>query len=296
MSDDEKILSAKDAIYRTAKDLESGALWTSQAIASIAELVGIDKRCTHSQALVALSNKLDEENALAYEQGLRVGAGITALRAAFILAKGRGWPEPDDEDRSFSDWIDRCFVPRPCLDGIPVQMGDEFTADGRDDVYHCKGYAYRAGGCVDLINDALIRIDLERCARPVPEYVDVNNEPLHALDTVWDVETHEEGTVDDIDANGVHVHWVDTTIGDCYVGPERLTHEMPFLGADGVPLKVLEPVWDAETGIAYTVAELPVPGVCDKVRLYRCGAKDGFSAYFDTAQLTHTQPNAKEGE
>lgn len=296
MSDDEKILSAKDAIYRTAKDLESGALWTRQAIASIAELVGIDKRCTHSQALVALSNKLDEENALAYEQGLRVGAGITALRAAFILAKGRGWPEPDDEDRSFSDWIDRCFVPRPCLDGIPVQMGDEFTADGRDDVYHCKGYAYRAGGCVDLINDALIRIDLERCARPVPEYVDVNNEPLHALDTVWDVETHEEGTVDDIDANGVHVHWVDTTIGDCYVGPERLTHEMPFLGADGVPLKVLEPVWDAETGIAYTVAELPMPGVCDKVRLYPCGAKDGFSEYFELSRLTHTQPCTKEGE
>lgn len=175
-------------------------------------------------------------------------------------------------------------------------MGDEFTADGRDDVYHCKGYAYRAGGCVDLINDALIRIDLERCARPVPEYVDVNNEPLHALDTVWDVETHEEGTVDDIDANGVHVHWVDATIGDRYVDPERLTHEMPFLGADGVPLKVLEPVWDAETGIAYTVAELPMPGACDKVRLYRCGAENGFSEYFEASQLTHSQPCAKEGE
>ena len=62
MSDDEKILSAKDAIYRTAKDLESGALWTSLAIASIAELAGIDKRGTHSDVLIALSNKLDEEN------------------------------------------------------------------------------------------------------------------------------------------------------------------------------------------------------------------------------------------
>lgn len=169
MSNDEKLLTVKDAMYRTAKDLESGALWTSQAIASIAELAGIDKRCTHSQALIALTSKLDEENELAYEQGLRVGAGITALRAAYILAKGHGWPEPDDEDRCFSDWIDRCFVPRPCLDDVPIQMDDEFTADGSDDVYHCKGYAYRAGGCIDLINDVLIRIDLERCARPVPK-------------------------------------------------------------------------------------------------------------------------------
>lgn len=113
MSNDEKLLTVKDAMYRTAKDLESGALWTSQAIASIAELAGIDKRCTHSQALIALSSKLNEENELAYEQGLRVGAGITALKAAYILAKGHGWPEPDDEDQGFGSWIDRCFVPRP---------------------------------------------------------------------------------------------------------------------------------------------------------------------------------------
>lgn len=53
MSNDEKLLTVKDAMYRSAKDLESGALWTSQAIASIAELAGIDKRCTHSQALIA---------------------------------------------------------------------------------------------------------------------------------------------------------------------------------------------------------------------------------------------------
>lgn len=59
--------------------------------------------------------------------------------------------------------------PAPRLDGVPVQMGDEFTADGSDDVYNCKGYVYRAGGCIDLINDVLIRIDLERCARPVPK-------------------------------------------------------------------------------------------------------------------------------
>ena len=295
MSDNEKTLTVKEAMYRTAKDLESGTLWTSQAIASIAELAGIDKRGTHSDVLIALSNKLAEENRRIMQQGIDAGSNRNARIAIALLAELKGWPMIE-KGECFDEWIDRCFVPRPCLDGIPFQMGDEFTADGRDDVYHCKGYAYSAGGCIDLINDVLIRIDLERCARPVPEYVDVNNEPLHALDTVWDVETHEEGTVDDIDPNGVHVHWVDTTIGDCYVGSERLTHEMPFLGADGVPLKVLEPVWDAETGIAYTVAELPVPGVCDKVRLYRCGAKDGFSAYFDAAQLTHTQPNAKEGE
>lgn len=29
MSNDEKLLMVKDAMYRTAKDLESGALWTS---------------------------------------------------------------------------------------------------------------------------------------------------------------------------------------------------------------------------------------------------------------------------
>lgn len=115
MSNDEKLLTVKDAMYRTAKDLEGGALWTSQAIASIAELAGIDKRYTHSQALIALSSKLDEENELAYEQGLRVGAGITALKAACILAKGHGWPEPDDEDQGFGSWIDRCFVPAPVL-------------------------------------------------------------------------------------------------------------------------------------------------------------------------------------
>ena len=279
MRGNKKALTVKDAMYRTAKDLESGALWTSQAIASIAELAGVDKRGTHSDVLIALSNKLAEENRRIMQQGIDAGSNRNARIAIALLAELKGWPMIE-KGECFDDWIDRCFVPRPCLDGIPVQMGDEFTAYGRDDVYHCKGYAYRAGGCVDLINDALIRIDLERCARPVPEYVDVNNEPLHALDTVWDVETHEEGTVDDIDANGVHVHWVDATIGDRYADPERLTHEMPFLGADGVPLKVLEPVWDAETGIAYTVAELPMPGACDKVRLYRCGAENGFSEYF----------------
>ena len=88
----------------------------------------------------------------------------------------------------------------------------------------------------------------------------------------------------------------DTTIGDCYVDPGRLTHEMPFLAADGVPLKVFEAVFDMKTGIAYSVAELPVPGACNKVRLYRCGAEDGFSWYFDASQLTHSQPCAKEGE
>ena len=175
-------------------------------------------------------------------------------------------------------------------------MNDKFIADDRDDIYHCKGYTYRAGGGIDLINDVFIRIDLERCARPAPDYVDADSVPFHALDTVWDVETPEGGTVDDIDANGVHVHWEDTTIGDCYVDLGRLTHEMPFLAADGVPLKVFEAVFDMETGIAYTVAELPMPGVCDKVRLCRCGQKDGFSAYLDASQLTHTQPSAKEGE
>lgn len=295
MSDNEKTLTVKEAMYRTAKDLESGALWTSQAIASIAELAGIDKRGTHSDVLIALSNKLAEENRRIMQQGIDAGSNRNARIAIALLAELKGWPMIE-KGECFDECIDRCFVPRPCLGGVPVQMGDEFTADGRDDVYHCKGYAYRAGGCVDLINDALIRIDLERCARPVPEYVDVNNEPLHALDTVWDVETHEEGTVDDNDANGVHVHWVDTTIGDCYVDPERLTHEMPLLGADGVPLKAFEPVWDAETGIAYTVAELPMPGACDKVRLYRCGAENGFSEYFEASQLTHSQPCAKEGE
>ena len=295
MRGNKKALTVKDAMYRTAKDLESGALWTSQAIASIAELSGIDKRGTHSDVLITLSNKLAEENRRIMQQGIDAGSNRNARIAIALLAELKGWPMIE-KGECFDEWIDRCFVPRPCLGGVPVQMGDEFTADGRDDVYHCKGYAYRAGGCVDLINDALIRIDLERCARPVPEYVDVNNEPLHALDTVWDVETHEEGTVDDIDANGVHVHWVDATIGDRYVDPERLTHEMPFLGADGVPLKVLEPVWDAETGIAYTVAELPMPGACDKVRLYRCGAENGFSEYFEASQLTHSQPCAKEGE
>lgn len=115
MSGNEKALSVKDAMDRTAKDLASGALWTSQAIASIAELAGIDKRGTHSDVLIALSKKLDNENALAYEQGLRVGAGITALKAACILAKGHGWPGPDDEDQSFGSWIDRCFVPDPAL-------------------------------------------------------------------------------------------------------------------------------------------------------------------------------------
>lgn len=165
-----------------------------------------------------------------------------------------------------------------------------------DKILTVKDDMYRAGGCIDPINDVLIQIDLERCVRPAPDYVDADSEPFHALDTVWDVDTHEEGTVDDIDADGVHVDWVDTTIGDCYVDPGQLTHEMPFLAVDGVPLKVFEAVFDMETGIAYTVAELPMPGVCDKVRLYRCGEKDGFSAYFDASQLTHTQPSAKEGE
>ena len=53
MSGNEKALSVKDAMDRTAKDLASGALWTSQAIASIAELAGIDKRGTHSDVLIA---------------------------------------------------------------------------------------------------------------------------------------------------------------------------------------------------------------------------------------------------
>lgn len=115
MSNDEKLLTVKDAMYRTAKDLESGALWTSQAIASIAELAGIDKRCTHSQALIALSSKLDEENELAYEQGLRVGAGITALKAAYILAKGHGWPEPTMRIRASAVGSIAASSPAPVL-------------------------------------------------------------------------------------------------------------------------------------------------------------------------------------
>lgn len=92
MSDNEKTLTVKEAMYRTAKDLESGALWTSQAIASIAELAGIDKRGTHSDVLIALSNKLAEENRRIMQQGIDAGSNRNARIAIALLAELKGWP------------------------------------------------------------------------------------------------------------------------------------------------------------------------------------------------------------
>ncbi|WP_165247507.1 hypothetical protein [Adlercreutzia sp. ZJ141] len=49
----------------------------------------------------------------------------------YTRESGEGWPKRLDDDESFSDYINRCFIPRPCFeDGALVQVGD--YADGLD--------------------------------------------------------------------------------------------------------------------------------------------------------------------
>lgn len=266
MSNNEKNLSVKDAMYRTAKDLDSGLLWTSQAIANIAELAGINVRGTHSEVLIALSSKLAEENRRTLQQGIEVGVNRNARVTIALLAELKGWPMIE-KDECFDEWIDRCFILKPKSN----------SALSQDDASPLEA--------------------LDCCARASADSLDIDNETFNALDTVWHIETLQEGTVDDIRENAVHVHWVDMTIGDCWVDPALLTHDKPPTGADGVPLKVFERVWDVETGIAYIVAELPhVPGTCKKVRAYRCGDKRSCSWYLDTSELTHSRPNVEKIE
>lgn len=129
-----------------------------------------------------LADKIDAELAEARKGGFN----DFKLADWYYSADANGWPKPRD-DESLHEYVDRCFLPRPCYeDGEPVQMGDEIAIGGgsidvNEAVMLLDGSGYRLLHSTDVSASAIE----DRVKRPAPEVLGSDGLPLNEDDTVY---------------------------------------------------------------------------------------------------------------
>lgn len=259
---------------------------------NLIDLMGLSRKIRHSECLYALADKIDDELAQARELSLRQGAEL--------WAKANGWPDfRDGED--FGAWLERCTYKKPVDDcNEPVQFGDEIElhSDGGDfysgrfqEINISRG-PVRLLSFTGVDHEHLRRYDTE-CdviKRPAPEVLLGDGKPVSKGETVYVIESGIERTARDFGTKlceGMDgwdgSPWVMFDNGS-WMRANDLTHERPVIGADGLPIKDDETVYDVETGEAYIV-RLPCAGT----------GKTFFEGggYRDPAYLTHTPPDTQ---
>ena len=237
--------------------------------------------------------KIDAELAQARELSLR--------RGAELWAKANGWPD-FREGEDFGAWLERCTYKKPVDDcNEPVQFGDEIELhsyggdfySGRFQEINISRGPVRLLSFTGVDHEHLRRYDTE-CdviKRPAPEVLLGDGKPVSKGETVYVIESGIERTVkgfgtklcegmDGWDGSP----WVMFDNGS-WMRANDLTHERPVMGADGLPIKDDETVYDVETGEAYIV-RLPCAGTGKT--FFRGGG------YRDPAYLTHTPPDTQE--
>lgn len=261
----------------------------STGVLGIALDLNIEEVYHDSRIFRILADKIEDELLQARNASLRHGTEL--------WAKANGWPD-FREGEDFGAWLDRCAIPRPRYDdGEPVQDADleeigslatcyvytdgswVFDPDPYEDERNPKAWCKQCGD----------RDDRVKC--PALEVLLGDGKPVSKGETVYVTDSGIERTVkgfgtklcegmDGWDGSP----WVMFDNGS-WMRANDLTHERPVIGADGLPIKDDETVYDVETGEAYIV-RLPCAGTGKT--FFRGGG------YRDPAYLTHTPPDTQE--
>ena len=196
-------------------------------------------------------------------------------------------------------------------DGEPVRIGDEVDFDGEGG----------AASSVELQDDEHFVIHAcdgagdyshrnfrpgERVKRPAPKVLDADGVEIHVGDRVWSTQLDEphEWIVIDPHEDRDDSQTVLVSIGDRTgrARPENLTHRVPVLAADGMPLREGDTVWLNDKGLKSKLVDRGEPlkviafdekgnvGVLD-----RDGIDKGETNpwWFDSSCLTHEHPESK---
>lgn len=240
-----------------------------------------------------VADKIDAELAQARRSGLE--------RAAKSWAKANGWPD-FSEGEDFGAWLERCTYKKPVDDcNEPVQFGDDielhYSGGGVD-----KGLFQEVAinkGPVSILSfvgvsharDYRYDSECDVLKRPAPDVLLGDGKPVSKGETMYVIESGIERTAKDFGTKlceGMDgwdgSPWVMFDNGS-WMRANDLTHERPVIGADGLPIKDDETVYDVETGEAYIV-RLPCAGTGKT--FFRGGG------YRDPAYLTHTPPDTQE--
>lgn len=166
-------------------------------------------------------------------------------------------------------------------DGSPVMFGDE-----TDMTEAVESVTFEAGG-MTLIGDKNGDFAIEHGERVKrPQVLAADGEPLEVGQTVYDTMHGEELTVVGLNERPESGHLVRCDNGIFYT-TERITHQRPVLDADGVPIKVGDTVWHANTG-----EELFVTAFVGN--LMNVSNKKGGGLQLFPSQLTHQPPDSWE--
>lgn len=245
--------------------------------------------------IIAIADKIDAELAQARRSGLE--------RAAKSWAKANGWPD-FREGEDFGAWLERCALKRPCYDdGEPVNSSDldeigalatccvhmdgswEFDPDKYEDEMNPKPWDVQKGARDD------------RVKRPATEVLLGDGKPVSKGETVYVTDSGIERTVKDFGTQlceGMDgwdgSPWVMFDNGS-WMHARDLTHERPVLGADGLPIKVGETVWNTFSWHKGVVKALNVNG---KSTAYVEWSDGKWSPCVRLNHLTHTTPDTHE--
>lgn len=239
-----------------------------------------------------VADKIDAELAQARE--------LSLLRGAELWAKANGWPD-FREGEDFGAWLDRCAIPRPRYDdGEPVQDADleeigslatcyvytdgswVFDPDPYEDERNPKAWCKQCGD----------RDDRVKC--PALEVLLGDGKPVSKGETVYVTDSGIERTVkgfgtklcegmDGWDGSP----WVMFDNGS-WMHARDLTHEHPVLGADGLPIKVGDTVYELGRDEVLKVYEVNSQYVHTKT------SSGGLWNNLTASYLTHTPPDTQQ--
>ena len=275
-----------------------------------------------SVVLRALADRIEaEQRAIAEAQG----KGVHHIMKAYAEKAGM----PMEEGETITEWLDRCFVPRPRFeDGAPVQFEDRCEYDGSRFVAR-KLVCYADGltTVCDKSGNGHTYAPGERVRRAAPKVDDAEGEEVKAGDVVYllgdarRLEVADPHAADDCgdpvvecvvldDGRGAG-DYPDADVVACKAS--ELTHERPVLDADGVPIREGDTVYVAEE-YRYRCdnAEYDGEGRFFGLAGYKTGQpitvssmkdKDGYSQIYSSATnncncpsfaLTHREPDGLE--
>ena len=135
-----------------------------------------------------LADKIDAELSEARKDAIRESKKpMWWFRKA--IKCGYDWPEPRDGEK-FSDYLHRCFLPRPRFeDGEPVQQDDLFQVGCGLTAYANFALVALDGSCYWLFDDWDGELTDDRIKRPAPDVLGADGMPIKAGETVYDIDS-----------------------------------------------------------------------------------------------------------
>lgn len=173
-----------------------------------------------------LANKIDAELSEARKDAIRESKKpMWWFRKA--IKCGYDWPEPRDGEK-FSDYLHRCFLPRPRFeDGEPVQQDDLFQVGCGLTAYANFALVALDGSCYWLFDDWDGELTDDRIKRPAPDVLGADGMPIKAGETVWHVINGREATVANLKPWGAECDLADDMCDSVVWAYESITHTHP---------------------------------------------------------------------